>query len=129
MLRPLLDTDAYDGHFLAVTVVSIQPIIALRILLLRAVHAIVLRVQWTWKLIEAALHRATSSTSSSTLATEETPTMNPASEKLTRTLFTFKGPANAQNNKRRERQTTGITARQQRKNRVAALKARKAVNV
>jgi hypothetical protein len=46
----------------------------LRILLLRAAHAIVLRVQWTWKLTEAALHRATSSTSSSTLATEETPT-------------------------------------------------------
>jgi len=129
MLRPLLDTDAYDGRGQAGTDVSIQPIIALRILLLRAAHAIVLRVQWTWKLTEAALHRATSSTSSSTLATEETPTMNPASEKLTRTLFTFKGPANAQNNKRRERQTTGITARQQRKNRVAALKAREAVNV
>jgi len=53
--------------------------------------------------------------------------MNPAPEKLTRTLLTFKSPANAQNNKHRERQTTGITARQQRRRRVAALKARQAV--
>jgi hypothetical protein len=45
----------------------------LRILLLRAVHAIVLRVQWTWKLTEAALRPALCSTSRNILATEETP--------------------------------------------------------
>jgi hypothetical protein len=46
----------------------------LRILLLRAAHAIVLRVQWTWKLTEAALRPALCSTSRNILATEETPT-------------------------------------------------------
>ena len=55
--------------------------------------------------------------------------MDPAPEKLTHTLFTFKGPANAQNNKRRERRQTGISARQQKRRRVAALQARQAVNV
>ena len=50
--------------------------------------------------------------------------MNPAPEKLTRTLLTLKSLANARNKKRHERQATGISARQQKRRRVATLKVR-----